>query len=160
MDKSEYQSKWHYLENHVVKEPCKQRTSCKYILFAFELDLEVNNFFARLCYYLCFFVMKSVSLWTHSLDPSLSLINHFLIQNILSPFLMQSNLPIRNFLVIDQLFTNANLFTIYQVNWHMVTGKGICRVPHVGIAHSTCWSGCYGLRILSLFLIHSNMLER
>ena len=30
-----------------------------------------------------------------------------------------SNLVIRNFLVIEQLFTIANLFTIYLVNWHI-----------------------------------------
>ena len=33
--------------------------------------------------------------------------------------MIQSNLVIRNFLVIAQLFTKANLFTIYQVNCHI-----------------------------------------
>ena len=28
MDKLEYQKKPYYLENHVVREPCKQKTAC------------------------------------------------------------------------------------------------------------------------------------
>ena len=38
--------------------------------------------------------------------------------------IVHSNLVIRNFLVIAQLFTNANLFTIHYVNCILVTGNG------------------------------------
>ena len=40
---------------------------------------------------------------------------------------VQSNLAIRDFLVIAKLFTNARLFTIYEVNWEMVH---YCQVVH------------------------------
>ena len=42
MDKLEYQNKPRYLENHLVREPCKQRTACILIMS--------NDF-----YYFCIF---------------------------------------------------------------------------------------------------------
>ena len=36
---------------------------------------------------------------------------------------VQSNLVVRNFLVIAKLFIKARLFTIYEVNWQIGHGK-------------------------------------